>query len=232
MNAAYSKLLIVFASLGLNMHFCQAEKPLVHYIFSSQNWSTDHISNVAGSSYKGLFAGSVERDKKDDVDCAVFSGNGAFIEIEDSESISIGKEGLTIVMKVWLDEPPPEMQMFVFKDSEFLFGARDCNGRNVLYSNVFTDADWIDPTVVLGGDPPTGRWTTLGVIFRPAEDGETLSLHYYIDGLEVFKQRFPKISQISGGNLIYIGKAWTPAWAFKGSIAEFKIYSKALPWIE
>lgn len=211
------------------------DSPKIHYLFSPANIRDGRIANLAGKGYAGLLRGGVSQQTEEGIGFLRFDGKTGFVEVQNSEGLHIGDNGLTIVATVRLRESPtPDFGMFAGKLNEYVFGTRHNRKEQALYVNIRSDAgNWPQPERLLGGNIQYRQWVHMAVIFKrlydPSQGVVGYQVTQYLNGKAVNTQTIASSTGGQNKEPLLVGKGFGGGnWFLKGDMAELRIYDRAL----
>ncbi len=211
------------------------DSPKIHYLFSPANIREGQVANLAGKGYAGLLRGGVRQQTEDSIGFLRFDGKTGFVEVQNSEGLHIGDNGLTIVATVRLRESSkPDFGMFAGKLNEYVFGTRHNRTEQALYANIRSDAAlWPPGEQLLGGNIPHWQWAHVVVIFNrlydPSQGVVGYRVSQYLNGKPAITQTISNNTVGQNKEPLLVGKGFGGGdWFLKGDMAELRVYDRAL----
>lgn len=160
-------------------------------------------------------------------------GKKGFALIPSSSNFNITEKGLTLTAVVKMDYDPassklPErVDMFLFKNKEFLFGKL----HNQLYVNIFSKGKWSAGTVI-DTLPAPGEWTHVAAVierfYDPAQSDVGYRVSIYVNGELEITKKHQGLVPASGKAPVDIGRGFGGPWHLKGNVASAAVYGRAL----
>jgi hypothetical protein len=206
-------LILVFATSV----YAQREDNLVAlYLFDDE--SGDEVMDSSGNENHGLIRGDVKRVDGKFEGGLEFNGKDAFVEIPDSESLTI-TDGMTIAMWLYINSYSTAGGTGFTKETTYKAGTR--SDKKMMIRATTAGAAWADNVAAGESDVPLDEWHHVAATY----DANTGDAIIYLDGIEDGKGEFSG-EIVPNVNPVWIGRGQNPY--YDGIYDEVALWNVAL----